>query len=154
MWKPKDGEKYWFFDGYGQEWEAVWDNHWVDENHFYFYNYFKTKKEARAAVEKVRDLLHRIKDGNDDPLQDFEFQIGQDGLKIIRKKSNHSTPPHYQMTPEPLEVIQAWDLNFAKGSALKYIARAGKKTGEDEVTALRKAVDFLQREIKRLEAME
>lgn len=59
-------------------------------------------------------------------------------------------PAHYaRLSPEPLDVIQRWGLNFCRGSALKYIARAGYKPGADEVTDLRKAVVLLQREIER-----
>lgn len=51
---------------------------------------------------------------------------------------------------EALTVIQAWELNFLLGSAVKYIARAGHKTG-DAVPDLRKAIHCLEREVSRLE---
>lgn len=57
-------------------------------------------------------------------------------------------PPHYtRLHPQPIEVIEAWDLDFPLGSALKYIARAGFKDGADAVTDLRKAVSFINRKI-------
>jgi RNA polymerase-interacting CarD/CdnL/TRCF family regulator len=40
-------------------------------------------------------------------------------------------------------------LNFNRGNILKYVARAGKK--QDELQDLRKALDYLQREITYLE---
>lgn len=61
-------------------------------------------------------------------------------------------PNHYtRLTPEPIDVISAWGLNFSLGSAVKYIARAGYKKGEPEQVALKKAVSFLQKRIARLE---
>jgi len=61
---------------------------------------------------------------------------------------NH--PPHYggDTPTEPIKVIEAWGLNFHLGSAVKYIARAGKKGSEEE--DLRKAVWYIQRHLGRL----
>ena len=47
---------------------------------------------------------------------------------------------------EAIKVIEAWNLGFALGSALKYIARAGKKG--DTLEDLRKARWYLDREIR------
>lgn len=47
------------------------------------------------------------------------------------------------------DVIEAFDLNFSLGSALKYILRAGKKPGESFEEDLRKAIAFLERDIQR-----
>lgn len=63
-----------------------------------------------------------------------------------------NAPEHYtRLDPEPIEVIEAWNLDFFRGSAIKYIARAGFKAGQDEVTDLKKAISFLQRLVSRLE---
>ncbi len=64
-------------------------------------------------------------------------------------------PSHYvRLKPEPLDVIQKWGLSFARGSAVKYIARAGHKEGASEATDLRKAIALLQKEVARLEVDE
>lgn len=61
-------------------------------------------------------------------------------------------PAHYtRLSPQPIEVIEAWDLNFFRGSALKYMARAGFKNGTEAKVDLQKAISFLQREVDRLE---
>jgi len=63
-------------------------------------------------------------------------------------------PNHYK-TDEDFDVIDfchLYNLNFARGSAVKYIARAGKK--DDEIEDLKKAIDFLQRELKYLDSYE
>jgi hypothetical protein len=60
-------------------------------------------------------------------------------------------PSHYGGANNPYEaikVIDAWGLNFALGSVLKYICRAGKKNGTDELEDLRKAAWYLNHEIQ------
>lgn len=59
-------------------------------------------------------------------------------------------PDHYQAkNMEAIDVIEAYNLNFSLGSALKYILRAGKKPGEASPEDLKKAIWYLQREINR-----
>ena len=59
-------------------------------------------------------------------------------------------PDHYQAKGmEAIDVIEAYNLNFSLGSAIKYILRAGKKPGESSVEDLNKAIWYLQREVER-----
>jgi len=59
-------------------------------------------------------------------------------------------PVHYQSYPG-VEVIQLTEhMNFCRGNAVKYIARAGLKDPEREVEDLEKAAWYIDREIKRL----
>jgi hypothetical protein len=59
------------------------------------------------------------------------------------------TPRHYRrLSPEPVDVIEAWDLGFHLGNAVKYIARAGHKG--DVIEDLSKARWYLDRAIARL----
>lgn len=62
-------------------------------------------------------------------------------------------PNHYQGKGGlyAQDVIEAFDLNFSLGSAVKYILRAGKKPGEKFEEDLAKAIQFLQRDIQRHE---
>lgn len=61
-------------------------------------------------------------------------------------------PPHYAgLKPEPITVIEAWELGFALGNVLKYVARAGRKPGVAVLDDLYKALWYLQREIARIE---
>lgn len=62
-------------------------------------------------------------------------------------------PVHYAdgRRYEPIDVIEDWDLGFHLGNAVKYIARCGRKEGEDPSECLRKAVWYLEREIARRE---
>lgn len=48
---------------------------------------------------------------------------------------------------EPVKVIRDWELNFNLGSAVKYIARLGRKSS-DKTTDLQKAIDYLQEELE------
>lgn len=61
-------------------------------------------------------------------------------------------PQHYggDTVYEAIRVIEAHDLNFNLGSALKYLLRCGKKPGAKPVEDLEKACWYLQREIDRL----
>ena len=61
-------------------------------------------------------------------------------------------PPHYTMGGiEVIDAIEAWELGFHLGNAVKYVARAGKKDPAKVVEDLRKARWYLEREIARLE---
>lgn len=63
---------------------------------------------------------------------------------------NH--PPHYaDGWSNGAEVIDITEhLNFNRGNAAKYIARAGKKNPDTEVEDIQKAIWYLQRELYRL----
>ena len=65
---------------------------------------------------------------------------------------NH--PTHYEAGGvECIEVIEALELGFHVGNALKYIWRAGRKGGNERLLEdLQKARFYLDREIARLQA--
>jgi hypothetical protein len=59
---------------------------------------------------------------------------------------NH--PDHYQANYpayETINVIEAWELNFHLGNAVKYIARCDKKG--KPIEDLKKAIWYLEREV-------
>lgn len=60
-------------------------------------------------------------------------------------------PKHYQgkngMTV--MQIIEAYDCNFAVGNVIKYMLRAGNKPNEDAMDDLKKALWYLQAEIDR-----
>lgn len=65
-------------------------------------------------------------------------------------------PAHYGGEDNPYEtikVIEAWELDrsFCLGNTVKYISRAGKKSGNDMLQDLKKARWYLDREIARME---
>jgi len=68
---------------------------------------------------------------------------------------NH--PQHYGGADDPYEaikVIEAWGLGFHLGNTVKYISRAGKKSGQSLLQDLRKARWYIDRLIQNLEAGE
>ena len=61
-------------------------------------------------------------------------------------------PPHYRsLTPEPIDVIEAWNLDRYLSNVVKYISRAGEKPGAAEIDDLKKARRWLTRKINKLE---
>lgn len=61
---------------------------------------------------------------------------------------NH--PSHYTRF-KGIEVIQLTEqLNFCRGNAVKYVARAGSKDPASEIEDLKKAIWYIQREIERI----
>jgi len=62
-----------------------------------------------------------------------------------------ATQVHYQTGKDYdiIDVCKDYALNFNRGNILKYVARAGKK--DNELQDLRKALDYLQREIAYLQ---
>ena len=60
---------------------------------------------------------------------------------------DHINPSHYKgdRKYEPMDVIEDWGLNYHLGNALKYIARNGRKPGEDPRQGLSKAIWYLER---------
>ena len=84
------------------------------------------------------------------------FSQGKTGLcqcpppKI--EQVNH--PQHYggeNNEYEVIKVIDAWDLGFSLGNAIKYISRAGKKRKDTELEDLRKGLWYLQHHIENIE---
>jgi hypothetical protein len=76
--------------------------------------------------------------------------------------SNVTHPKHYNSGKiEVIEFIEDQGLNFARGSAVKYVSRAGKKLPEKcneelalqlEIEDLEKAAWYCKREAERLKA--
>lgn len=69
-------------------------------------------------------------------------------LRPVEDDVNH--PSHYTAY-KGLEIIQLTEqMNFCRGNAVKYIARAGLKNPDDEIKDLEKAKWYIQREIERV----
>ena len=64
--------------------------------------------------------------------------------------NDNNTPSHYQGSIQPIDLINAQNLNFNLGNVVKYVCRAGKKQGETNLKDLYKALDYINYEIKRL----
>ena len=66
------------------------------------------------------------------------------------KNEDGTSPAHYQGVIQPIDLINAQNLNFNLGNVVKYVCRAGKKQGESNLKDLKKAKDYINYEIKRL----
>jgi hypothetical protein len=65
-----------------------------------------------------------------------------------------ATQLHYENNKgyDVIDFIKDYGLNFNRGNIIKYLARAGKK--DNELQDLRKALDYLQREIEHYEKLQ
>lgn len=78
-----------------------------------------------------------------------EKSRGETSVETIPDDPVHH-PKHYTHY-KGLEVIQLTEqMNFNKGNAVKYIARAGIKDEANEIEDLEKARWYIQREIERI----
>ena len=76
--------------------------------------------------------------------------------KNTKMKNDNIDHPEYYANGniEVIDFIEDKELNFNRGNAIKYIARAGKKNPEKEIEDLQKATWYLQRECNRLKNRE
>jgi len=66
----------------------------------------------------------------------------------VKAIDNINHPEHYKGKGlEAIDIIEAFELNFSLGNALKYILRAGKKG--DRIEDLQKAIWYLNRELEK-----
>jgi len=97
---------------------------------------------AMFISERVREGLRSMT-----PPKAPKAMPGQAGDKV-----DH--PSHYGGKDNPYEaikVIEAWDLGFCLGNTVKYISRAGKKSGDGLLDDLSKARWYLDRQIQRIQ---
>ena len=66
-------------------------------------------------------------------------------MQVKKEEVNH--PDHYLQSTgfEVIDVIEAWDLNFCLGNAVKYVARAGIKNPKKKKQDLENAVWYIER---------
>lgn len=65
-----------------------------------------------------------------------------------QEQVNHPSHYHAQSGVEVIEAIEAWDLCFALGNVIKYVARAGHKDPATRREDLLKAQWYLERALK------
>ena len=72
-------------------------------------------------------------------------------MSIILGTDATDHPAHYGGDESPYEaikVIEAWGVGFHLGTVLKYLSRAGRKTGETRLSDMKKAQWYLGRAIE------
>ncbi|MFE9442513.1 DUF3310 domain-containing protein [Streptomyces sp. NPDC006602] len=83
-----------------------------------------------------------------------EDEVRADVVKSdpLGKSDSVNHPNHYTWLPNGIEVIDLTEhMNFNRGNAVKYLARAGRKSKASELEDLKKARWYIHREIARLE---
>lgn len=96
------------------------------------------------AIKRAIHLAEYLDEKSNNDLS----KIKETCFYYIKDKDN--TPPHYQGSIQPIDLINAQDLNFNLGNVVKYVCRAGKKDGETNIKDLNKAIDYLNFEIERV----
>ena len=54
LWKPKDGERYWYINTGGGGLTTVWDGDIADKSRYALGNVFKTEEEAEFRAEQLK----------------------------------------------------------------------------------------------------
>lgn len=71
-------------------------------------------------------------------------------VSFQQSKETVNHPDHYQgVKYEAIDIIEDFGLNFSLGNAIKYILRAGHKDPQLKKEDLRKAIWYLERELKK-----
>ena len=112
------------------------------------------EKTGKTENKKISDYL-KSSENVDDEMYKQTFHSW--------KKSHWEQKPHYQkdwqtMVNQPkhynpgkipvIDAIDDWNMDFSAGNVVKYLVRAGNKTGEDAKSDLLKALWYLQRLIE------
>lgn len=128
------------------------DRYAKDEYPYYEVKRYNQKYLNNLASEEVKYTENDIYVGNHPDINDVNAPVSNNYEMV-----NH--PKYYGGKDNPYEaikVIEAWDLNFNLGSALKYISRKSKPDASlDEqhkrLEDLKKAAWYVNREVERFE---
>lgn len=99
-----------------------------------------------AELGKMQDIS--------DYTTSFSFSIANADGTVTEAEDLVNHPSHYTGFSNGAEVIDITEnLNFNRGNAVKYLARAGAKDPETEMQDLLKAQFYVNREVNRLDAV-
>ena len=116
----------------------------------YNVNTLETIDTFVAVFENVTDLS----DFMEVELHNYNEKYTNLDYKVKGWYNMNKTPKHYQATIQPIELINAQNLNFNLGNVVKYVCRAGKKQGENVLSDLEKAQNYINYEIERIKKNE
>ena len=119
----------------------------------YNVNTLETIDTFVAEFENVGDLCEFMESelhNYDDGYMNLNYRY----TTVDYKMNNQNTPTHYQGTIQPIDLINAQNLNFNLGNVVKYVCRAGKKQGENVLSDLDKAKNYINYEIERIKKNE
>ena len=107
-------------------------------------------------IDELKNIQTMSSEKNGTDFNDgYDFGILR-AIALVQKLDDNttSTPTHYQGTIQPIDLINAQNLNFNLGNVVKYVCRAGKKQGENVLSDLEKAKNYINYEIERIKKNE
>ena len=112
-----------------------------------------TKQELIDELKNILAMPSEI-DGTD--FNDGHYHGILRAITLVEQldDNKNTTPTHYQGTIQPIDLINAQNLNFNLGNVVKYVCRAGKKQGENVLSDLDKAKNYINYEIERIKKNE
>ena len=123
----------------------------VEEKAFEFLEVHDRKLREKARQDPQTFLDRLVSDALNAPRVNVNEDPGAlaDWERELLEADPVSHPAHY--TAFPIEVIELTEnLNFCRGNAVKYLARAGLKNPATELEDLQKALWYIEREIDRV----
>ena len=120
-------------------------------------NTLETVHEFTTSFKNIDDLTEYMENTQLHSYDIDYYFLDWSFNEISHKNKNNNdntTPSHYEGDIQPIDLINAQNLNFNLGNVVKYVCRAGKKEGESNLKDLEKAKDYINYEIKRLNNKE
>ncbi len=109
-----------------------------------------SKQKKNKIKNEVNETINMILNPVDESTSNDEYDISITKHDYFLSKSNVDHPQHYHPGQyEAIKVIDAWELDFYLGNALKYISRAGLKDKDKEIEDLQKAIWYIQKFIEK-----
>lgn len=118
------------------------EHHWTEGKIYPLSEQLSIQDDDKDINWNSRDLIYLLNYPDSD--RAFELVSLDDEVDI-------NSPNYYTDGIETKDYIRSHNLNFNRGSAVKYATRAGKKDKDKEIEDLKKAINFLQFEIEYLE---
>ena len=122
----------------------------------------KRRESYQMNEDYDKSTVDRILNKTDDHLSDLCDLERYNHSSVIKTEPIRRFPPVKESIDHPthynpgifevINVIEAWELDFHLGNAIKYIARAGKKDPDKTTEDLQKAIWYIQRTINRSKA--
>ena len=120
-------------------------------------NTLETVHEFTTSFKNIDDLTEYMENTQLHSYDIDYYFLDWSFNEISHKNKNNNdnnTPSHYEGNIQPIDLINAQNLNFNLGNVVKYVCLAGKKEGESNLKDLEKAKDYINYEIKRLNNKE
>ena len=119
----------------------------------------KNMDKLQTAVENLQGTVGNVSFGTNTssysashaPVRPEAFLSDKELDRLMKSEfpKDKINPNHYKSHPSGVECIQITEhYNFCVGNAIKYLWRNGQKEGETNIDDLKKAIWYIEREIK------